>query len=64
MASETIKNYKEVQIHGDVKLDRDIVALHVPKDEDGPKLQDFASKNKLEYRVFEHKLKSCTLKAL
>ena len=65
LASETISKYKEVQIHGDVRLDTDIIALHVPKNhQDSAKLQEFAKKNRLQYYMFEDKLKSCTLKAL
>jgi hypothetical protein len=52
LASETIRNYKEVQIHGPVQLKSDIVALHVPKEQDCVALQSFASKHGLRYCLF------------
>jgi hypothetical protein len=61
LASETIRNYKEVQIHGPVQLKSDIVALHVPKEQDCVALQCFASKHGLRYCLFGSEPKSVAL---
>ncbi len=61
LASELIRNYKEVQIHGHVQLKSDIVALHVPKEQDCVALQSFASKHGLRYCPFVPELTGVAL---
>jgi hypothetical protein len=53
MPSESIRKYKEVQIHGPVELKSDIVALHVPNEKHCEALESFARKHGIRYCIFD-----------